>query len=86
MRHLLLQLVGQGVGHHGLACPWCSVEQHHHPSTIGDGVVQTHLPATPLVALEVTDCVQNQLLLFLAQNHLMKEGGGGREGGREREK
>ena len=86
MKHLLLQLVGQGVGHHGLACPWCSVEQHHHPSTIGDGVVQTHLPATPLVALEVTDCVQNQLLLLLAQNHLVREGEGGREGGREREK
>lgn len=41
------------------------MEQHHHASTVRDGIIQTHLLAASLVGLKVADSVEDQLLLFL---------------------
>ena len=67
---LLAQLIGQGVGHHGLTCTRGAMEEHHHPCPIGDGVIQTHpLPAT-LEALKVAHRVEDETLLLLTEDHL----------------
>lgn len=81
--NLLAQLIGQGIGHHGLPCARGAMEEHHHPCPIGDGVVQTHpLPAT-LEALKVADRAEYEALLLLTEDHLREgvwwrtAGGGG---------
>ena len=68
--HLLGELVGESVGHHGLPSSGWAVEQHHHTCPVSDGVIQPHSLAAAFVRLEVADCVQDQLLLFFGQNHL----------------
>ena len=46
------------------------MEQQDHACPVRDGIVQTHLLATALERLKVADSVENELLLFLAQDHL----------------
>lgn len=53
------------------------MEQHYHTSTIGDGIIQTHLFTTSLVGLKVADSVEDQLLLLFRENHLHIDGQGG---------
>ena len=68
--YLFTELVGKSVGHHGLASTRWSMKQHHHASTIGDSIIQTHLLTASFVSLKVTHCVEDQLLLLLRENHL----------------
>ena len=64
--NLLFQFVGEGVGHHGLPSARRTVEQHHHPGTVCDGIIKTHPLTTSLVHLKVTHSTQNELFLVLA--------------------
>ena len=71
--NLLAQFVSQCISHHGLPCAWSSVEQHDHSCPICDGVVQPQSPPAALECLKVADCVKNELLLLLAEDHLREE-------------
>ena len=68
--YLLVEFVGEGVGHHGLASAWGPVEQHHHASTVRDDIIQTHLLTTAFVHLKVTHCQENQVLLLFGEDNL----------------
>ena len=72
LTYLLVEFVGESIGHHGLAGAWWTMEQHHHPCTVRDGIVHAHLLATALVRLEVADCVEDELLLLLGENDLKR--------------
>ena len=68
--YFFVELVCESVSHHCLPSARRSMKEHHHTSTIGDGIIQTHLLTAPLVGIKVADRVQDQLLLFIANNHL----------------
>ena len=59
------------------------MEQHHHPSSIRDGIVQTHLLATALIILKIADCVEYEILLILGKNHLASQDKVSRDPNRE---
>ena len=68
--YLFVELVCESICHHCLPSPGGSMKQHHHTSTIGDSIIQTHPLTALLVGIKVADRVQDKLLLLLAKNHL----------------
>ena len=69
--HLPVELVSYSISHHCLPRAWSTMKQHHHPSSIRDGIIQTSRLTTLFVVFEVADAVQDEVFLLLGKNHLL---------------